>query len=211
MSDAIRDRMLAQALLEIPLTGVSDASLAVAAEKTGVSKREAADAFPLGPASLAEAFSHWADRCMTESLAAQSGQRMRERITAAVRTRIAVLGPHKEAARRTAAFLGQPQHAALGARLVMDSVDAMWRAAGDRSSDFSYYTKRATLGAVYGATFAYWLSDSSEDHAATWAFLDKRINNVMQFEKFKGAAKAAMSKLPDPLTFFSTLRGRGKP
>ena len=90
------------------------------------------------------------------------------------------------------------------AQLMMRSVDAMWRAAGDRSSDFSYYTKRATLAGVYGATFAYWLSDSSEGHAATWTFLDNRIDNVMQFEKFKGAAKDAIAKLPDPLKFLSS-------
>jgi ubiquinone biosynthesis protein COQ9 len=86
----------------------------------------------------------------------------------------------------------------------------MWRAAGDRSSDFSYYTKRATLAGVYGATFAYWLSDSSEGHQATWTFLGHRIDNVMQFERLKGAAKDAMSKFPDPLGILKSFRGRGR-
>ena len=90
----------------------------------------------------------------------------------------------------------------------MRSVDAMWRACGDRSSDFSYYTKRATLAAVYGATFAHWLTDASEGHAATWAFLDQRIDNVMSFEKFKGSVKEAFAKLPDPRDIFNALRGR---
>ena len=84
----------------------------------------------------------------------------------------------------------------------------MWRACGDRSSDFSYYTKRATLAGVYGSTFAYWLSDSSAGHSATWAFLDHRIDNVMSLEKFKGTVKQAIAKLPDPREFFNSLRGR---
>jgi ubiquinone biosynthesis protein COQ9 len=208
MSDTLRDRLLAEALPEIPVTGVSDATLAAAAEKSGISRRELQDAFPQGPVNLVEAFSHWADRRMAEILASQGEQRMRDRIASAVRARIEVLGPHKEATRRVMAFLAQPQHAALAAKLMMTSVDAMWRAAGDRSSDFSYYTKRATLGAVYGATFAYWLSDSSEGHQATWIFLGHRIDNVMSIEKFKGAAREAMAKLPDPLKFFDALRGR---
>jgi ubiquinone biosynthesis protein COQ9 len=211
MSDTIRDRLLAEALPEIPVTGVSDATLATAAEKVRISKRELQDAFPQGPVSLVEAFSHWADRRMGEILAGQGEQRMRDRIASAVRARIEILSPHKEATRRVMAFLAQPQHAALAAKLMMTSVDAMWRAAGDRSTDFSYYTKRATLGAVYGATFAYWLSDSSEGHQATWTFLEHRIDNVMSIEKFKGAAREAMAKLPDPLKFFSNLRGRKMP
>ena len=129
------------------------------------------------------------------------------RSTNAVRARIEALDPHKEAARRAASFLALPQHAALGTRLMAKSVDAMWRAAGDRSSDFSYYTKRAMLGGVYGATFLYWLSDNSAGNAATWAFLDSRIGNVMQIEKFRGQAREAVAKLPDPFQIFSKLRG----
>jgi ubiquinone biosynthesis protein COQ9 len=210
MSGTIRDRVLAEALAEIPKTGFSDATLAAAAEKAAVTKRDMQDAFPQGPSSLVEAFSHWADAKMAAQLtAAESEERMRDRIASAVRARIEVLEPHKEAARRAAAFLALPQHAPLAAKLLMRSVNAMWRAAGDRSSDFSYYTKRATLAGVYGATFAYWLSDSSEGHQATWTFLGHRIDNVMQFERLKGAAKDAMSKLPDPLGILKSFRGRG--
>ena len=86
----------------------------------------------------------------------------------------------------------------------------MWRAAGDKSSDFSYYTKRAMLSGVYGATFLYWLSDASEGNSATWAFLDKRIDNVMQIERFRGAAQQAAAKLPNPLEILAKLRDRGR-
>ncbi len=211
MSDSLRERVLAEALAEIPRTGLSHATLEAAAQRAGISKREMQDAFPQGPASLAEAVSHWADKRMADMLLKQEPERkMRERIASAVRARIEVLTPHKEAARRTAAFLAQPQNAMLATKLVMRTVDAIWRAAGDRSSDFSYYTKRATLAGVYGATFAYWLSDASEGHQATWTFLGHRIDNVMQIETFKKAAKDAMAKLPDPLKIFDTLRGKPK-
>ena len=82
----------------------------------------------------------------------------------------------------------------------------MWRAAGDTSSNFSYYTKRALLTGVYGATLAYWYSDASEGHKATWTFLDNRIDNVMQIERFRGAARDALAKLPDPFGIFGSSR-----
>jgi ubiquinone biosynthesis protein COQ9 len=115
--------------------------------------------------------------------------------------------PYKESARRAGGFLAQPQNAPLGATLLMRSVDAIWRACGDHSSDFSYYTKRATLAGVYGATLAYWFSDSSEGNSDTWTFLGRRIEDVMRLEKFKGAAKDALAKLPDPFGIFNGLRG----
>jgi ubiquinone biosynthesis protein COQ9 len=149
-----------------------------------------------------EAFSHWADERMAERMREDKAERMRERVAHAVRARLDALAPHKDAARRAAAFLAQPQNAPLAASLMMRSVDLMWRAAGDRSSDFSYYTKRALLGAVYGATLIHWLSDSSENHADTWDFLDARIDNVMQIEKFRGAARDWVTRLPDPFGIF---------
>jgi len=209
MSDAIRDRVLIEALGEIPQDGFSEMTLANAAARAGIAKRELQDAFPKGPASLVEAFSDWADRRMTEIMAEEkSEQRLRDRVASAVRTRIEVVAPHKEAARRAAGFLAAPQHAPLAAKLTMRTVDAMWRAAGDTSSDFSYYTKRALLTAVYGSTLAYWFSDASEGHSATWTFLGNRIDNVMQIEKFRGQAREAIAKLPNPLDILNSLRRR---
>jgi ubiquinone biosynthesis protein COQ9 len=122
--------------------------------------------------------------------------KIRERITAAVQARLSALRPHKEAARRAAAMLSLPMHAALGARLVYQTVDAMWRAVGDTSTDFNFYTKRATLAGVYGATAVRWFTDDSEDGKATDEFLAARIENVMQFEKFKAKASEALSNFP---------------
>ena len=146
MSDAIRELVLMEALPEIPENGFSEATLTNAAARAGMGKRELQDAFPKGAASLVEAFSDWADRRMTDIMAnGEPEQRLRDRVASAVRTRIEVVAPHKEAARRAAGFLAAPQNAPLAAKLMMRSVDAMWRAAGDTSSDFSYYTKRALL------------------------------------------------------------------
>lgn len=208
MSARVRDAVLACALLEIGQYGFSDAALRVAAEKAGVNSAELKAAFPNGGASLVEAFSHWADERMVERMREDKSERIRERIAHAVRTRLDVLAPHKDAARRAAAFLAQPQNAPLAASLMMHSVDLMWRAAGDRSSDFSYYTKRALLGGVYGATLIHWLSDSSEGHADTWSFLDKRIADVMQIEQLRGAAREWVAKLPDPFGVFGAGKSR---
>lgn len=209
MSDVIRELVLMEALPEIRESGFSDLTLINAAARAGVGKRELQDAFPKGAANLVEAFSDWADRRMTDIMSTgEPEQRLRDRVASAVRTRIEVVAPHKEAARRAAGFLASPQNAPLAARLTMRSVDAMWRASGDTSSDFSYYTKRAMLAGVYGATLAYWFSDGSEGHSATWTFLDNRIDNVMQIEKFRGKARDAIAKLPHPLAILNSLRGR---
>jgi ubiquinone biosynthesis protein COQ9 len=208
MSPRVRDAVLACALPDLAQYGFSDAALRIAAEKAGANSAELKAAFPNGGASLVEAFSHWADERMVERMREDKSERIRERIAHAVRTRLDVLAPQKDAARRAAAFLAQPQNAPLAASLMMHSVDLMWRAAGDRSSDFSYYTKRALLGGVYGATLIHWLSDSSEGHADTWSFLDKRIADVMQIEQLRGAAREWMAKLPDPFGVFGAGKSR---
>jgi ubiquinone biosynthesis protein COQ9 len=135
---------------------------------------------------------------MEERLAGMDlkAMKIRERIATAVRTRLAILKPHKEAARRAGAFLSLPMHAALGAKLMYHTVDCMWRAAGDTSTDFNFYTKRGILAGVYGSTAVRWFNDTSEDEKPTEEFLAARIENVMQFEKFKAKAKEALSNFP---------------
>jgi ubiquinone biosynthesis protein COQ9 len=161
-------------------------------------KEAVARRFPHGPLSLVEAFSDSADAAMEGSLAAMDlkAMKIRARIAAAVMARIEALRPHKEAARRAAAFLTLPPHAALGARLVWRTVDAMWRAVGDTATDFNFYTKRGILAGVYSSTLMRWLTDTSADEHETTAFLAGRIENVMTFEKFKAQAKEAVSRLP---------------
>ena len=207
---ALKSPVLEAALPHVVFDGFSDAVLARAAREAGVAKDKLAALFPDGPLSLVEAFSHSADAAMEAHLAALDlkAMKIRARIAAAVMARIEALRPHKEAARRAAAFLTLPPHAALGARLVWRTVDAMWRAVGDTSTDFNFYTKRAILSAVYSATLMRWFNDASEDERATREFLAARIENVMQFEKFKAEMRARTKDMP---SFADVLKGFSAP
>jgi ubiquinone biosynthesis protein COQ9 len=195
---ALKEAVLLAALPHAAFDGFTDGVLAKAGTEAGVSKAELARLFENGPVSLVEYFSHWADVGMQTRLAAMDikAMKIRARIAASVMARLDALEPHKEAARRAAALLSLPMHAALGAKLMYRTVDAMWRAAGDTSTDFNFYTKRGILAGVYGSTAMRWFNDTSEDGAQTREFLAARIENVMQFEKFKAKAKEALSNFP---------------
>jgi ubiquinone biosynthesis protein COQ9 len=194
----MREKILAKALPHAAFDGFTDSVLHKAADEAGVTKADLARLFQDGPVSLVEFYSTHADAEMENRLAGMDlkAMKIRERIATAIRTRLAVLKPHKEAARRAAALLSLPMHAALGAKLVYRTVDAMWRAAGDTSTDFNFYTKRGILAGVYGSTAMRWFNDTSEDEKPTEEFLAARIENVMQFEKFKAKAKEALSNFP---------------
>jgi len=195
---ALKAAVLKVALTHVPFDGFSDAVLARAGEETGVDKATLTRLFPDGALSLVEAFSASADNAMEAALAKKklAGVKIRERIKAAVLARIAAIAPHKEAARRAAAFLTLPPHAGLGVKLLYRTVDRIWRAIGDTSTDFNFYTKRAILAGVYSATLMRWFTDRSEGEAETHAFLDARIENVMQFEKLKAQIKERAKDLP---------------
>jgi ubiquinone biosynthesis protein COQ9 len=191
-----REAVLAAALPHAAFDGFTDSVLQKAAMEARV--KDVARLFENGPISLVEFYSTWADAQMETKLATADlkAMKIRQRIAAAVKARLSVLAPHKEAARRAAALLSLPMHAALGAKLVYRTVDAMWRAAGDTSTDFNFYTKRGILAGVYGSTAMRWFNDTGEDEKATDEFLAARIENVMQFEKFKAKAKEALSNFP---------------
>jgi len=208
----LKAAVLDAALKHAPFDGFSDKTLALAAKEAGVDKDALTRLFPDGPLSLVEFFSATADAAMEKSLAAMdlTSMKIRTRIATAVMARIHAVREHKEAARRAAAFLTLPPHAALGATLVYRTVDKMWRAAGDTSTDFNFYTKRGILGAVYSSTLMRWFNDTSTDEKATTDFLAARIDNVMQFEKFKAEAKTMFDRLPplsDVLGAFNVRRG----
>lgn len=197
---ALRAAILDAALKHVPFDGFTDKVLARASEQVGASKTELTHLFPEGALDLVTAFSEAADGEMERSLAAceLAKMKVRERIRTAVLLRIDALRPHKEAARRAAAFLSLPPHAGRALTLLYRTVDAMWRGVGDTATDFSFYTKRATLAGVYSTTLMRWFNDQSEDETATKDFLDARIANVMQFEKFKAQVKDGLSRVPSP-------------
>jgi ubiquinone biosynthesis protein COQ9 len=195
------DETLKRAIVDLALAhaafdGFTDRLLARAAAEAGADKARTALLFPDGVLSLIEAYSIFADSEMEEILLKRElkAMKVRERIATAVRTRIEILKPHKEGARRAAAFLSLPPNLPLATKLIYRTVDLMWRAAGDTSTDFNFYTKRGILAGVYSATLVRWFNDQSEDSRETWGFLAARIENVMQFERFKAQARVALAR-----------------
>ena len=153
--------------------------------------RDTLSAFPGGAAEIAAFWPALVDDALRQNLTAMElpSLSIRTRIRNAVLARLALLRPHKEAARSAAAILVLPQHLALGTQLAWASADVIWRAAGDEASDFNHYTKRAMLAGILSATTIAWFGDDSEDERHTAAFLDARIDNVMEFEKLKARVK----------------------
>ncbi len=151
------------------------------------------------------------DAAMREMLTPETlaAMKIRERITALVEARLALVTPDKEALRRALAILAMPQNVARAARLGWRSADAMWRAAGDTATDYNHYTKRAILGSVYGATLAVFMADESDDHADTRAFLARRIEGIMRFEKAKAKWTAGPAIGFSPARFLGRLRYPG--
>lgn len=187
-----RRRLLAAALPIVPFDGWSDATLRAAAEEADVDKHLAKLAFPRGGVDLALFFHREGDRRMVERLTPEAleGLRIRERVAFAVRTRLEIAAERREAVRRAAALYALPLYAADGARAVWETADAIWTALGDPSEDLNWYTKRAILSGVVSGVTLYWLGDDSEGYERSWAFLDRRIEEVMRFEKFKSAVNA---------------------
>jgi ubiquinone biosynthesis protein COQ9 len=209
-SDETKAAVLGAALKRAPDEGFGDGMLAAAGTDAGAPAEMLAHLFPQGPASLVEFFSEQSDAAMERTLAGKNlaEMKVRERIGAAVLARIDAIRPHKQAARRAAAFLLMPAHAPLGVKLLYQTVDAMWRAAGDTATDFNFYTKRAILSAVYSATLMRWFNDTGEDESATHEFLAARIENVMQFEKFKAGMRERTKGMP---SFADVLKGFSAP
>ena len=204
--------ILEAALIEADFDGFSLEALRRAADKAGVSRDMQRLAFPRGVMDLVAYYSQSADQALLQRLKAHdlSSLKVREKIALAVRLRIEVLAAHKPAARRAVQFLTLPQFAPEGLRNLYRTVDAIWRAIGDTSTDFNFYTKRALLAGVYTSTLMRWFEDQGEDCRLTWEFLNARIENVMQIEKAKAAAKRALDKMPSPLSVLNKVRERAR-
>ena len=187
----LKDEALLAILPNVPFDGWSDKAVRYGLQDLGLDKATAARLFPGGAVDLVGHFLDWVDREMVAALQAESegftSRRTAERITRAVQVRLEILEPHKDAVRRAVALLSLPHNAGRSLRLMHRSVDAIWAAAGDASTDFSYYTKRGLLAAVLGATLLYWLNDESDDHQRTLAFLERRITGVVRAGKAVGA------------------------
>jgi ubiquinone biosynthesis protein COQ9 len=104
------------------------------------------------------------------------------------------------------AILAMPQNLPLALRTNWRLADLMWRLAGDTATDFNHYTKRLTLSAVYTSTLLAWLDDDSEGFAETAAFLDRRLGDVMRFEKWKADWRGDTIRRPSLARFLGRLR-----
>lgn len=191
MTDDLKDRLLDAILLHVPFDGWSEAAFRAACADCGVEPSLARTVCPRGAVDLAVAQHHRGDEEMVRRIRAEPlhEMRFRDRVAAAVRFRLEAV-EDKEVVRRASALFALPLHAADGARLIWGTADRIWEVLGDTSEDINWYTKRASLSTVYGATVLYWLGDDTPGHAATWEFLDRRIENVMAFEKAKARVRA---------------------
>jgi ubiquinone biosynthesis protein COQ9 len=194
--DELRESILQATLPHIAYDGWSDVSFKRAADELKIDKGIIDLAFPNGAIEMIEDYAQQCDLRMLEIIKNPDfhSLKIREKITKLVRTRIEIETDNKEASNRTVPFLALPKNHLQSMKILYRSVDLMWKAISDTSADFNYYTKRMTLSAVYSSTFLFWLGDESEDAEDTWQFLDRRIENVMQFEKFKAKYK---NKKPD--------------
>jgi len=181
--DEIKKQILERALTHVPFEGWSQNILERAALEEGFDPSYGWRIFPQGTLEAVSLWSHLLDQEMLQTLPSPETLRIRERVTLGVRTRLSLLIPYREAARKTATFLSLPHHAGKASRLLYNTVNEIWYYAGDTSTDYNFYTKRALLAWVYSATFLYWLRDSSEEYEKTWAFLDRRIEGVMKLPK----------------------------
>jgi ubiquinone biosynthesis protein COQ9 len=177
--DELKTRILKRALIHVPFDGWLQDLLERAAEEVGLDPSYGWRLFPKGPL---EAVSYWSELLDQEMLAAlppPEGLRVREKVALGVKTRLRLLIPYREAARKTAAYLAFPTHLSQSSRLLYQTVSEIWYYAGDTSTDYNFYTKRGLLMWVYSSTFLYWLRDHSDNFEATWTFLDRRIDEVL--------------------------------
>ena len=187
--------------------GWSDAALASAAESTGTDPAVAHLAFPGGTMDMIAAWIASVDAKMEQAFEREVLAQMpiRERIRALVWFRLEAVAGLEEALRRAVAIQALPQNLARTARLGWASADAMWRLAGDTSTDYNHYSKRAILAGIYAATLAVFVGDESDGKAETRAFLDRRIEGVMKFEKAKAKWLGKREGF-DPMRFLGRLR-----
>ena len=204
-----RDKILLATLGHVVFDGWTKAALKAGVADAGFAAEMDLRAFPGGLPDLAEHMADWADRGMLDELAGLDldAMRVRDRVAAGVKARLQVVAPHREAMRRLLAYLALPQNAPMAARQTWRTVDAIWYAAGDDAADFNYYTKRSLLLPVYTTTVLYWLNDNSEDNAATWDYLERRIADILRVPAFKARIEKALSSLPGPFAAFRRARG----
>lgn len=208
--DELRDALAPLVPAQAVFDGWTGVALAAAAAELGVPAERAALCFPGGAIDMIDAWFAAIDKTLADLFSPDliAAMKIRDRIRDLTWHRIAIASVHADALRRALTILARPRHAAHAAKLGWRAADTIWRIAGDSSADFAYYTKRATLAAVYASVMMAWMDDESEDFAETRAFLDRRIEGVMQFEKLKAQLTPDRDRYFSPARFFGRLRYR---
>ncbi|MDQ2764622.1 MAG: COQ9 family protein [Pseudomonadota bacterium] len=206
--DEIRAAMAPAVASNAAFDGWGDAARDAAADALGLDRDVAMLAFPGGAVEMIAAWFAQIDAAMLAALPPERLARMkiREKIAALVEARLDAMGPDREALRRALAMLAMPQNLARAAKLGWHAADVMWRAAGDTATDYNHYTKRTILAGVYAATVTVFLDDESEGFADTRAFLSRRIDGIMRFEKAKAGFLARGGHRPSLSRFVGRLR-----
>jgi ubiquinone biosynthesis protein COQ9 len=188
--------------------GWTRAAVDSAAQQLGIDPVQARLAMPKSRAGMIDVYIQEVDRGLEAYFTPErlSALKIRQKIRALVWRRLEIMGPAREAVRRALAILAMPQNIPLALRTSWHTADLMWRIAGDTSTDFNHYSKRMTLGAVYGSTLLVWLDDQSEGWADTAAFLDRRIDDVMKFEKWKAQWRGSADQRLSLSRFLGRLR-----
>ena len=205
--DEIRTALAPAIAANAAFDGWSAAARDMAAETIGVDGDVAALALPDAPAMI-DAWFAAIDAAMLAKVTPEmlAAMKVRARITALVEARIDTIAPNRESLRRALAILALPKNVALGARLGWRTADRIWHAAGDTATDYNHYTKRTILLGVYAATMTVLLDDDSEGQADTRAFLSRRIDGIMRFEKAKAGFQRRLRHRPSLSRFVGRLR-----
>ncbi len=206
--DEIRAALSPALAMHAAFDGWSEKAVRAAASDLGVDGDIAALAFKGSAIGLVEYWIQSVDAEMARRLPPEKlgAMKIRTKITALVATRLEIMASNKEALRRAMAIMAMPGNIIRTAKIGWHSADQMWRLCGDTATDFNYYTKRMTLSAVYASTLSVFVNDESDDFADSRAFLDRRIENVMQFEKAKAQAKSRQEYIPSLSRFIGRLR-----
>lgn len=201
LAERERDRLIAAMLPDVAFDGWSSHTLRAAARRTGIPVEEAVALFPRGAPDLVAGFSRWADRRMLDRLegAVLDELRLSARIALALRLRFEAMAAWHEAVRRAAMALAMPFYVPLGLGLLYETVDGIWYAVGDKSTDFSFYTKRASLAGVMTAATLYWFEDRSPGFADSQAFIDRRLADLHRIGGLRERLAAAADRVPNPL------------
>lgn len=209
--DEVRIFLAPSLAAQAAFDGWNEQAVLAAAQLADVDPDLARLAFNQGPVDMIDAWFQAVDEKMAAKYSAEelAGMKIRERIKALVEARLEALAADREGLRRAVAILAAPPHLRRAAKMGWRAADKMWRLAGDTATDYNHYTKRTLLSGVYGSTISVFLDDESDDFADTKAFLDRRIENVMQFEKVKAKVTGRGGDRFSMARFIGRLRYRG--